>query len=209
MTTFKPKDVDLRPFPPFCAALGRSECEFAAALIVLACQHRGSWGPVLPKEIGEALKADEEKYTVEGKRHPWANPFLNPDIDDLIARGFAKWIGEATEGSEEYHKRPVELTEACFDRLRTKGYIHEMLKIYVASSWRCDRQPDVVARLRAEGHEVYDFRNPAPGDTGFSWKQIHDRPPPWSAVETRDTLMHPVAQHGFDLDFNAMKWADS
>ena len=35
-------------------------------------------------------------------------------------------------------------------------------KIYVASSWRNREQPSVVKALREAGHEVYDFRNPAP-----------------------------------------------
>lgn len=39
-----------------------------------------------------------------------------------------------------------------------------MKKIYVASSWRNSHQPAVVQALRADGHDVYDFRNPAPGD---------------------------------------------
>ena len=38
------------------------------------------------------------------------------------------------------------------------------MKIYVASSWRNAQQPAVVARLREAGHEVYDFRNPAPAN---------------------------------------------
>lgn len=83
------------------------------------------------------------------------------------------------------------------------------MKLYVASSWRCERQPAVVAALRAAGHEVYDFKNPKPGDTGFSWKKILPAPPPWSAEDTRNVLRHPVAQAGFDLDFDAMKWADA
>jgi hypothetical protein len=37
------------------------------------------------------------------------------------------------------------------------------VKIYVASSWRNGQQQDVVARLRAAGHEVYDFRAPDAG----------------------------------------------
>ena len=48
-------------------------------------------------------------------------------------------------------------------------------RIYLASSWRNPRQPEVLAALRADGHEVYDFRNPAPGDNGFSWREIGDR----------------------------------
>ena len=38
-------------------------------------------------------------------------------------------------------------------------------RIYVASSWRNTIHPSVVAALRKDGHDVYDFKNPAPGDT--------------------------------------------
>lgn len=44
-------------------------------------------------------------------------------------------------------------------------------KIYVASSWRNTFYPEVVARLREAGHDVYDFRNPPSGDPGFKWPQ--------------------------------------
>jgi hypothetical protein len=37
-------------------------------------------------------------------------------------------------------------------------------KVYVASSWRNIYQPSVVEQLRADGHEVYVFRN---SDVGF------------------------------------------
>ena len=37
-------------------------------------------------------------------------------------------------------------------------------KIYVASSWRNGVYPEVVAKLREAGHEVYDFRNPPSGE---------------------------------------------
>jgi hypothetical protein len=82
-------------------------------------------------------------------------------------------------------------------------------RIYVASSWRNPLQPGVVEALRAAGHEVYDFRNPKPGNTGFSWRQILPDPPPWSAEATRRVLEHPIAKEGFDLDFSAMRWADT
>lgn len=48
-----------------------------------------------------------------------------------------------------------------------------MAKIYVASSWRNQHQPQVVSFLREQGHEVYDFRHPA-GKTGFQWSQIDE-----------------------------------
>lgn len=47
-----------------------------------------------------------------------------------------------------------------------------MAKIYLASSWRNQRQPDVLDMLTEEGHEVYDFRNPFHGNSGFSWEDI-------------------------------------
>ena len=39
--------------------------------------------------------------------------------------------------------------------------------IYVASSWRNEYYPEVVAKLREAGHDVFDFRNPPSGDPGF------------------------------------------
>ena len=47
-----------------------------------------------------------------------------------------------------------------------------MARIYVASSWRNPYFPDVVNRLRAAGHEVYDFRNPPHGGAGFLWTDV-------------------------------------
>lgn len=82
------------------------------------------------------------------------------------------------------------------------------MKIYLASSWRNLHQPAVLAALRDAGHEVYDFRNPAPGNTGFGWKQTIDRPIT-DGTTLLQALGHPCAQAGFDLDFDAMKWADA
>lgn len=83
------------------------------------------------------------------------------------------------------------------------------MKIYVASSWRCERQPNVVAALRAAGHEVYDFKNPAPDQPGFGWRQVTPEPPPWSAEKTIEVLAHPVAERGFGFDMNALRWCDA
>lgn len=83
-----------------------------------------------------------------------------------------------------------------------------MSKIYVASSWRNTYYPEVVARLRKEGHEVYDFRNPKPGDNGFKWSQIDPLWQSWTPADYREALKHPLAQAGFQSDFGAMKWCD-
>jgi hypothetical protein len=37
------------------------------------------------------------------------------------------------------------------------------MRIHVASSWRCEYQPDAVRKLRELGHEVYDFRGKGTG----------------------------------------------
>jgi hypothetical protein len=81
-------------------------------------------------------------------------------------------------------------------------------RIYVASSWRCEFQPEVVEKLREQGHEVYDFRNPD-GGTGFAWSEIDPDWEGWSPVAYRTLLDHPRAVDGYASDFNAMDWADT
>ena len=81
------------------------------------------------------------------------------------------------------------------------------MKVYVASSWRNEAAHRVaVDTLRAAGHEVYDFRNPEPGDHGFSWRQIDDDPA-WltDPVRFRAGLQNPIAQRGFGLDMAALR----
>lgn len=91
------------------------------------------------------------------------------------------------------------------------------MKVYVASSWRNGSQQAVVAELRQHGHDVYDFRNPSPGDHGFAWKQVGfgwnqdawaaDRDDP---VGFRDrVLTHPIAKAAFEKDMGALRAADA
>ena len=82
-------------------------------------------------------------------------------------------------------------------------------RIYVASSWRNPYQPDIVRSLRMHGHEVYDFRNPAPGQNGFQWSEIDPKWRDWGLEYYRDALYHPIARHGFANDYAAMDWADT
>ncbi|MBV8378954.1 MAG: hypothetical protein JO279_18330 [Verrucomicrobia bacterium] len=83
------------------------------------------------------------------------------------------------------------------------------MKIYVASSWRNTIQPSVVDELLKAGFEVYDFRNPAPGETGFHWHEIDEDWRNWTADQFASALDHPIAVAGFRSDFDAMKWADA
>lgn len=66
-------------------------------------------------------------------------------------------------------------------------------KIYLASSWRNPVQPQAVQMLRDAGHEVYDFRNPAPGNTGFAWSEIDPDWLNWTPQRFIEALSHPVA----------------
>ncbi len=82
-------------------------------------------------------------------------------------------------------------------------------RIYVASSWRNLLHPGVVAALRKAGHEVYDFRNPKPGDDGFRWSEIDGGWRSWTPERYREALQHPIAIAGFSNDWDAMRWADT
>lgn len=85
------------------------------------------------------------------------------------------------------------------------------MKIYVASSWRCALQPAVVAMIRnylGHDHQVYDFRNPAPGNSGFSWKSIDGGWESWTPEQYRENLKHPIAVAGHKADMDALRDCD-
>jgi hypothetical protein len=82
------------------------------------------------------------------------------------------------------------------------------MKIYVASSWRNGFQPEIVKILRKNGHEVYDFRNPSPGNHGFAWSEIDPDWISWTPYEFIKNLNHPISNKGFAFDFNGMNWAE-
>lgn len=82
------------------------------------------------------------------------------------------------------------------------------MNIYVASSWRNERQPEVVQRLRAAGYEVYDFRNPGQGKNGFHWSEIDPHWKQWAGTDFLGGITHPIAQAAFDTDMDALMAAD-
>ena len=83
-----------------------------------------------------------------------------------------------------------------------------MAKIYVASSWKNPYQPQVVKKLREQGHEVFDFRNPPDGKGGFFWKDVDLDWENWTTQDYISNLDHELAQYGFKRDFDAMKECD-
>lgn len=84
-------------------------------------------------------------------------------------------------------------------------------RIYVASSWRNSIQQEIVAALRIAGHEVYDFRNPAPGQHGFAWSEVNREWLKWSPEQFAVDLYsgHPAVERGFAHDKSALDWADT
>lgn len=83
------------------------------------------------------------------------------------------------------------------------------MKLYVASSWRNAYYTEVVERLRREGFEVYDFRNPPSGDPAFKWCLVGEDWLEWSPEEYRDKLAHPLAERQFANDLEAIRSCDA
>jgi hypothetical protein len=91
------------------------------------------------------------------------------------------------------------------DRNATEA-TYRAVKIYVASSWRNDEQPEIVQWLRDIGCDVYDFKNP-PNRTGFGWHQTAAGRPS-DGVTMQRTLQDPIAIAGFEEDMSALRACD-
>lgn len=80
------------------------------------------------------------------------------------------------------------------------------MKIYVASSWRNNYQPNVIKILREEGYDVYDFKD----SKGFGWKEVDPEYSNWLTDIARYLrgLMHPRVIEGFNRDFEHIKNCD-
>lgn len=91
--------------------------------------------------------------------------------------------------------------------------------VYVASSWRNPIQVAVCAALRSSHIEHYDFKNPVPGEHGFHWSEVmpsyrRGGLDPRGNEQLADideyvaALDHPISEHGFQRDWDAMKRSD-
>ena len=90
------------------------------------------------------------------------------------------------------------------------------MNIYVASSWRNPIQPEIVTALRGAGHSVYDFRNPAPGNKGFAWRDcggVAANEGPGKGAKTIPSYLEALASErakdGFRYDNDALDWCDT
>lgn len=99
---------------PFVGSkFGRAEREFAAALLVRACALAGDeWAAQAMPSIGHALKSGAESGGPF--EHLKTNPFMpHPDFRDLVAKGFARFVGDPDQGA------PVEFTEKGLEAVET------------------------------------------------------------------------------------------
>jgi nucleoside 2-deoxyribosyltransferase len=69
-------------------------------------------------------------------------------------------------------------------------------------------QPGIVHALRRCGHDVYDFRAPAPGNSGFRWSEIDPNWKTWTPEQYRAALQHPIAKEGYAHDIAALRGCD-
>jgi|SRR5579872_798870 len=81
------------------------------------------------------------------------------------------------------------------------------IRIYVASSWRNTYQSTVVGLLRSDGHEVYDFKDPGPGND-FHWRDVDPNWKSWTPEAYAKALDSAPAERGFLSDMTALENAD-
>ncbi len=107
-------------------------------------------------------------------------------------------------------------TPHFYETIAEVPWLRAPRKIYVASSWRNEHQPGTVEALRVLGHEVYDFRNPAPGQHGFAWRDCFEPGAdvgPGTGATTIPTYVEAIqsdrAKEGYAFDIGALDWADT
>lgn len=117
-----PANIDLcRLFPPLTDCFNKCEAEAAAAALIRTLQQKGNtWRPVRLAELLETLRGDLEEARALGEGAAPAakmflalerNPFFRPSFEELIKRGFARWLGDPREA--------IEFTFAGLARLQT------------------------------------------------------------------------------------------
>jgi hypothetical protein len=107
---YKPSQVVLRVVTPLIGTFGKAQAEFAACLMVRACVRHGDvWQDLSPQQIGAAITADIDEKT-DPLYSLRCNPFFNPDIWELVERGFAEWVDEPGKS--------VRFTSNGFDAMR-------------------------------------------------------------------------------------------
>lgn len=83
-------------------------------------------------------------------------------------------------------------------------------RIYLATSWKNPDYEWVLARLRREGFNVYDFKHPSPGVAGFAWDQIDADWKNWAPEEyLRALFSRGPVDWAYQADKAGLDWADT
>lgn len=83
------------------------------------------------------------------------------------------------------------------------------MKIYLASSWKHLFHDEVYKFLCGLGYDVYNYRQPTPAKSGFSWKEVSDKDyKDWSFDEYLFALNHESSDNGFNKDIFALENSD-
>jgi len=171
------------------------------------------------RECGMGGATDNEIIAAMKTRHGMKENTPRARRVGLVQDGLTLDSGEKRDGCTVWRAAPALGRQAPEDLRRGRGVTLEErrqgrdgvgppMKIYVASSWRNQIQPEVVRFLRDRGYEVYDFKNPAHGDSGFHWSEIDPHWKNWTTAEFRQGLGHHVAQEGFRKDMAALEACD-
>lgn len=87
------------------------------------------------------------------------------------------------------------------------------MNLYVASSWKNTLYNGLLGTLRADGFDVWDWRNPPTGGGGFQWREVcpHYDPEAGHVLtpELNEMLQHPRAQAAFRSDMMGMVKCDA
>lgn len=78
-----------------------------------------------------------------------------------------------------------------------------MAKIYLASSWKNQKYPEILAALQEAGHEVYDFRK-----DGFEWSTAGTYETSGIDYFLQNLESDDTALVGFHKDRVALNWCD-
>jgi hypothetical protein len=83
-------------------------------------------------------------------------------------------------------------------------------RVYLASSWRNQFHTDVHDLVCSAGHDVYNFREPADGETGFAWAEMDPDWQKWTPdIFVNQLCRSPVAKRGYSFDKAALDWCDT
>jgi len=111
-------------------------------------------------------------------------------------------------GGINYHqkikRRYIGIIGKSLNRIKPEN----IMRVYVASSWKNKYQPMVVDALRSAEIDVYDFRHPEEGDNGFHWSEIDKNWQRWKPEQYIEHLKHPIAENGFKKDMDALNSCD-